>query len=245
MTNHNCKPKILEWDTNHFGVKIASFAPLNESDVIEGVKWARDNAIQLLMGRCDTSDIKVINSMEKANFLLMETLVCYKFDFLNRSVPEAKKNIPIRSILPKDIKAIGEISKTAFKDFIDHFHRDPKLNQEKCDALYEQWAINSYKDKNLAERIIIADDRGKVLGFQMTKRVNEEVAEGGLAAIDLKSQGRGIYTSLLINAMQWCKEKGFKKMEVKTQIPNYKVQRIWQRHGFEINSSLHTLHLWL
>ncbi len=196
------------------------------------------------MGRCDTSNIKVVHSMEKANFLLMETFVCYEFNFLKKSVPDAIKNIAIRSFLPKDIKTMGKISKTTFKDFIDHFHMDPKLNQEKCDALYEQWAINSYKDKNLAERIIVADDGGKVLGFQMTKRVNKEVAEGGLAAIDLKSRGKGIYTSLVINAMQWSKEKGFKKMIVKTQIPNYRVQQIWQRLGFEINGSLHTFHLW-
>ncbi len=245
MSQYERKPSLSEWDSKHFGVRIASFRPKNENDLTQGLEWARGNGIEMLMARCDTSNVPTLHGLENAGFLTMDTFVRYAFDLTNREIPEDKGSTPVRSFASADIPIIGRLARRAFRGYIGHFHNDPKLPRDRCDAVYSEWAMNSCREKRLADEVLVADYGSEVLGFLTLKALGEDTAEATLSAVDLKAQGMGIYRTFLIHGMRWSADHGFERIEVDSQVNNYPVQRVWERLGFEIYGSGHTLHLWL
>ncbi len=245
MSLYRREPSLLEWDTEHFGVRIASFSPKHDVDIPLALKWARDNRVEMLMARCDTSGALLIQDIESAGFLLMDTFVRYTFDLTKKEIPQDTGTTLVRSFLPEDIPAIGRVARRAFKGYIGHFHNDPRLPRDKCDSVYFEWAVNSCREKRLADEILVADRDGEILGFVTLKGLDERAVEGILFAVNPKAQGLGIGRSFMINGMQWCRDHGFQRMEVDSQVNNYAVQRVWERLRFEIYASGHTFHLWL
>ena len=245
MSQYEREPSLSEWDTKHFGVRIASFGPKDGNDLTQGLEWARDNSIEMLMARCDTSNVPILHRLESAGFLTMDTFVRYAFDLTKREIPEDTGSTPVRSFASADIPIIGRLARRAFKRYRGHFHNDPKLPRDRCDAVYSEWAMNSCREKRLADEVLVADPDGEILGFATLKGLGEGAAEGILFAVDPKAQGMGIYRTFMIQGMRWCAGHGFERMEVDSQVNNYPVQRVWERLGFEIYGSGHTLHLWL
>lgn len=240
------EPLVMKWDTEHFGIKIARFSPSKVSDVLESVKWAHDNGIELLMSRSDASISPLTLAQQRAGFELMDSFVQYRFDFAKSDIPESVSEFSIRPFRPEDIPDIGKVASVCFKGYISHLHNDPLLDKQKCDSLYEGWAMNSCKDKTLADEVLVAaNGNGEIVGFATLKGSDSDIAESILVGVSNEYQGRGIYRSFIIHGMQWCKSNGFRTMKVDTQVYHYAVQRVWQRLGFEIFASGHTFHLWV
>ncbi len=237
--------QLLSWDTNHFGLRMARFAPENVSDIQTAVDWSRDQGVKFLMARCDTSNVAVVHELQHHMFLLMDTFVHYTFSFAKKTIPVDSGVIPIRPFQPDDIPKIHDVARDSFKGYVGHFHSDPRLDRETCDSVYSEWAVNSCRDRNLADEVLVADRDGDLQGFATLKVLNAVSVEGALFGVAPKAQGLGIYRSFMVRGMQWCLERGFGEMEVGTQVNNYAVQRVWQRLGFEIQTSGHTFHLWL
>lgn len=244
MTSYAPQPGILEWDTRHFGITIASFGPEGPSEVEPAVRWAEAQPVALMMARCDTSSFEVIHALEAAGFRLMDTYVRYDFDFGKKEIQEDKSKIPVRSFVPDDIPQIERVAGESFGGYAGHFHADPRLPRERCDTVYSEWAANSCRDKKLADDVLVAVRDGEILGFATMKGISPTASEGIIFGVAPKAQGLGIYRSFMVNGMRWSKERGFVKMEVGTQVNNYAVQRVWQRLGFEIHGSGYTFHRW-
>lgn len=244
MSSYEREARLQEWDTKHFGVRIASFGPQRQSDVPPALESARRERIDLMMARCDTANSGCIHDLERAGFLLMDTFVRYAFPVEKRKIPDGGGKAPIRPFNPHDEPAIEAVARRSFQGYAGHFHNDPRLPREKCDALYSEWAANSCRDRNLADDILVADEGGKILGFTTLKKIAQGTAEAILFGIDPEAQRMGVGRSLMIHGLRWCEKQGFWRMEVGSQVKNYAVQRVWQRLGFEIHASGHTFHRW-
>ncbi len=72
--------QIRDWDSKHFGFKVASCYPKTDSEMYRMKDSARDNKVNLLMVRCDTDNAELVHALERSKFLLMETQVTYSFD---------------------------------------------------------------------------------------------------------------------------------------------------------------------
>ena len=239
------EPSLMTWDTEHFGFKIASFGPKEHSDIAPAMQFARSQDVKLVIARCPVENGPIVQALQKTGFLLMDTLVRYHFIFGKKELPVDTGGIPVRPVRPEDVPSVGKIAGASFKGYGGHFHNDPKLDKGKCDELYVKWAINSCRDKKVANEVFVADDHGEVLGFITAKKISEEAGDGVLACVGPKAQGNGIYRSFIVKVMHWCHEEGLKRMELGPLVNNYAVQRVWQRLGFEIYASTHTFHLWL
>jgi GNAT superfamily N-acetyltransferase len=85
---------------------------------------------------------------------------------------------------------------------------------------------------------------GVVAGFATLRMNSPEEGEGVLFGVHPCAQGRGMYWSFMVKALEWCGQRGASRMVVSTQITNLSVQKVWTRMGFELFSSYYTFHLW-
>ena len=239
------EPQVMGWDTEHFGFSIASFGPKAMSDIGPALQFARSQKVKLLMARCEVDKGPVVQALQKNGFVLMDTLVRYEFIFGNKEIPADVGQVPVRPVRPDDVEAVGQIAKAAFEGYSDYFHNHRRLDRRKCDELYMKWAINSCRDKAIADEVFVADDCGAIVGFITAKKLNAEAGDGVLACVGPEAQGKGIYRSFILQVMRWCQEQGLKRMELGPMVNNFAVQRVWQRLGWEIYAATHTFHLWL
>lgn len=245
MSEYPREPQVLDWDSRHFGVRMARFGPREPQDVPQALEWATTQGIGMVMARCGTTEVPVIHRLEASGFLLMDTFVRYAFDLTKKEIPEDTGKVPVRSFESEDIPAIGRVASRSFEGYRAHFHNDPRLPKDRCDALYKEWAVNSCRDERLADDVLVAVRDGDVVGFTTMKGLGEKAAEGVLFGVDPSAQGLGIGRSVVIHGMRWSKKRGFQRMEVDSLVNNYAVQRVWERLGFEVYDSGHTFHRWM
>lgn len=201
--------------------------------------------MRLLFARCPTAEMPVVHALAAAGFELMDTFVRYSFDLKQKDIPADRGDFTIRPSEPEDIEQIGRVAAESFVGYPSHFQNDLRLVKKRIDDLYVNWAQNSCREPRLADRVLVAEVEKRLAGFATIKGIGEDVAEGILFGVARWAQGRGLYRSLMIQAMQYLKRRDYARMEVDSQVDNFAVQRVWQRLGFEIAGSGHTFHLWL
>jgi GNAT superfamily N-acetyltransferase len=246
MNDDLSRPLVSDLDSERFGVRIGR-ANISNADEYESVLAACEKeAIRMLIVRCKTDDFHSIHRLESAGARLMDTLIYYRRNLRKDAVPEElEKNIirPIQdSDIPKIQKMVGEI----FRDYLGHYHADPRLDRTKCNEGYVEWAAKMCMDRDTSHEVLVAENSSGVLAGFATLRLNEaDEGEGVLFGVHPSFEGRGIYWSFMVHAMNWCRNRGAARMVVSTQITNTAVQKVWARLGFEVARSFYTFHLWL
>ncbi|KKK53001.1 hypothetical protein LCGC14_3099150, partial [marine sediment metagenome] len=229
---------VRDWDTNHFGIKVANYQPTTEHEVFVGLDEGREQKVKLLMARCNTAHSEAVSALEYIGFTLMETQVSYTFDFiLDFPVVE----ISIRKFKPDEVEDLVNVAKSSFPCYSGHFDNDPKIDKDKAIGVYEEWVRNACSGK-IADDVFVNDTKA---GFIIVKQLDDTTGEGVLAGVMPHERYQGIYKNLILTAMQWCKDRGLKNIVMTTRVNNYAVQKVWQRIGYEIYGSTHTFHKWL
>ena len=237
--------QISEWDTNHFGFKIAKLLYVkDQSHIQKGILESRLQGVKLLISRCPTNDFGWIHELERRGFQLMDTIIYYSIDLTDYQIPEPKYQA--RQATDNDIPAVRWIARESFKGYNSHFHADPELDKKKCDEVYELWAVNSFYDKNLADYVQITEIDGQAAMFNTIKlKDNDKIGEIALSAAHPGMRGKGVYRDSIIHGIRWIKQHGCQKLEISTQITTTNVQRSWARLGFGIDRSFYTFHHWI
>jgi hypothetical protein len=224
--------QISEWDTNHFGFKIAKLlytkAP---SHIQKAIQESKRIGSKLLISRCPTDDFGWIHELERRGFQFMDTIIYYSIDLTDYQMPEPKYQA--REATDNDIPAVRWIARESFKGYISHFHADPELDKKKC-------------DENLSNHIIVIEIERMLAAF-LTIKVKDhgKIGETVLSAVDPLVRGKAVYTDIIIHGLKWISSQGCTKFETSTQIINTSVQKAWARLGSSIDRSYYTFHLWL
>lgn len=234
--------QLSEVDSLRFGARVAR-AYVSADDVCRVWDFCRDSGVDLLIARCKTGDLRAAQEMEKFGSFLTDTLVYYSFDLIKRAIPDDSPRAVIRKIAPGDEHEVGSVAARAFRGYYGHYHADPNLDPAKCDEGYVSWAVRSCS-KEIANEVLIAEYDHAIVGFATLRANSAEEGEGVLFAVAPEAQGVGIYRSFMIQAMNWCKDEGLKRMVVSTQVTNVAVQKVWCRVGFEPANSYYTFHKW-
>jgi GNAT superfamily N-acetyltransferase len=182
--------------------------------------------------------------MEREGFLLMDTLLYYARNLATAPVPEDTGSVPIRPVRPGEEDDVMRVAAESFRGYYGHYHADPRLDCEACDAVYSSWAYRSCVSRDVADEVLVADVDGAVAGFATLRLNTPAEGEGVLFGVAPAAQGRGIYRSFMVEAMRWCVEQGAEDMVVSTQVSNTAVQRVWARLGFTASRSYYTFHKW-
>ena len=236
--------QISDWDTNHFGLKIAKLPYSKNRPLQEGIEESIFNNVKLLITRCPTNDFKRIHELEEKGFQLMDTLIFHSIDLTNFQIPETK--YPARAAITDDIPSVRNIARESFKGYISHFGADPKLDKKKCDELYELWAVNSFHDKNLADHVIVIEIEEKVSAFLTIKiKDRDKTGETILCAVHPSIRRQAVYTNIIMHGLKWIRSQGCTKFESSTQITNIPIHKARAKLGASIDRSYYTFHLWI
>jgi len=239
------KAFVSQWDSDHFGFKVAKLTVSSSEEILPSLEFCMKQEVVLLVCRCDTADIPSVHLMEQLGFLLMDTIMNSCIDLTTWKMPSTADLSGIRWHSEDDIGAITAIAEKAFTGYISHFHKDPRLAQDKCDSLYVQWAYNSCYDTNLASGMVVAELEGEVVGFLSIVPPSGGRGDFGIGAMDPKAQGKGIFPKLYYFSFDWLKTEGVKWVQDKTVVNNYAELKVLIKVGMRPFESLYTFHKWL
>jgi GNAT superfamily N-acetyltransferase len=230
-------------DEERFGIRTARASHVSAQQVAVLAGFCRTNRVKLLIARCSTGDLPAAQAMERAGYILMDTLVYYDRDLTRAPIPDDRGTVPVRPIRPGEEDQVRAVAAEAFKGYLGHYHADERLERKSCDEAYTSWAVRSCMG-NAADEVLVADLDGAIVGFATLRLTNPDEGEGVLFGVGPAAQGRGIYRSFMIGGMNWCRSQGAARMVVSTQITNVVVQKVWTRVGFEMSHSYYTFHKW-
>lgn len=235
---------VSQLDTERFGVRIARASAVTADRLPALDDFCRRHAVRMLVARCPATDLAAVQAMERAGFQLMDTLLYYQRDLTRQPFPDVPRNIPVRPARPNEADAVRDVAAAAFRDYYGHYHADPRLDRAACDAAYVDWAHRSCLSRDVADEVLVAVRDGAVAGFATLKWNSSEEGDGVLFAVHPSAQGRGIYTSFVLHAMEWFAARGGTRMVISTQVTNIAVQRSWALLGFAPSHAFYTLHRW-
>lgn len=123
------------------------------------------------------------------------------------------------------------------------FKRDTNFSSESYERLYKEW-LNRSLSKELASDVLVATIDNQVVGFITMFEKTSELADLTLLAVDLQYRGRNIASNLIKKLKQVAKLKGYKMMQVVTQLDNKPAMNLYQKNLFEISNITYIYHIW-
>lgn len=231
-------------DKQRFGFQTVQARDLSDSELVDLARFCEENAVEFSIIRVNVNHLDMVQKLEDEGYRLMDTLVYYVFQFDKKSIPSDSNNHVLRSIIPQDLEAVTAIAQDSFKGYYGHYHADPRLPKDKCDAVYIDWASNSVRSREMADDVLVVVGEKDLDGFATLRMNSPQEGEGILFGVAPHAQGKGIYQSMMIGGMNWARGKGASQMVVSTQVTNVAVQKVWARLGFEMNRAYYTLHKW-
>ncbi|HUN54472.1 MAG TPA: GNAT family N-acetyltransferase [Smithella sp.] len=234
---------ISDIDTERFGIKTARVVGLTADRLPSILDFCAKEQVTLLIARCNLADLEAAQAMEKEGFLLMDTLVYYNLDLTRRSVPADNGVAHVRPIRIHEEEAMILVAKESFRGYCGHYHADQRLDNNKCDEAYVDWARKAYASRD-SENFLAGEIEGTIVGFGVLRMNNPDEGEMFLGGIHPDFQGQRIYHSFLCKGMEWCLSKNAKKMIISTQLKNISVQKVLIKLGFELSRGYYTYHKW-
>jgi len=230
-------------DTERFGVLTARDPQVTAETLHDTLRFCRDHRVRMLVARCAAEDLAAAQGIEAAGGRLMDVLV-YWARRLDRPGPDDEARVPVRAAAPADVDDVRRVAAEAFRGYMGHYHADPRLDRETCDAVYASWAERSCVDPAVASKVLVAEHGGRIAGFLTLLERGREEQEIILNGVEPASQRHGIYRSLVLAAMAHARADGAGLLTVSTQLVNVGVQKTWARLGFELSRSHFTFHVW-
>lgn len=231
-------------DLDRFGIVTARAPLVTAADVEPALAFCRSNRVRLLIARCRTEDLAAAQRLEAEGARLMDTLVYFARP-VDRGVSEPSPAVPVRLLREGEADEVLHVAADAFSGYSGHYHADPRLDRSACDAVYASWAHRSCLDPAVADRVLVAELEGRLVGFLTLKARAPGEQEIVLNGVSPRAQRHGVYRSLVLGAVAQARADGADRLVVSTQVTNVAVQRTWTRLGFEPSHSFYTFHLWL
>jgi len=231
-------------DEKGFGIRSARASCVTLETLPEIMQFCRANEVAFLIARCRVEELDAVHAMERAGFRLMDTLLNWSRSLARVPIPTDECAVPIRSMRAGEEDSVGSIAAEIFRGYFGHYHADPRLDPQQCDAAYVSWAERSCLSKDVAQGVLVAELDERLVGF-ITLRLNSaEEGEAVIGGVLPEAQGLGIYRSFLVHSMEWCKAQSCTRMLVSTQVTNNAVQKVWARLGYEPAYAYYTFHKW-
>ena len=239
-------PLFSAVDSARFGLRVGRITLSDHAALPLAFETSYQEALRVLFIRCPTDQIALVHALEEAGARLMDTLLYYRRKVAGDDLPAEIKPNRVRPFRDTEEAAIAAIARQSFTGYQGHYHADPALSRTQADAGYVEWAVHCCRSRGPGSEVLVAEDAaGQPCGFFVVRLNTLQEGEGWLAAVAPAAEGRGIYWSLMVHAMRWCREHGVARMIVSTQLTNTATQKTYGRLGFSLQSSYYTFHLWL
>ena len=172
--------KPLPWGTEHFGVRTAEIqhllvtgAPAQRQRIAARLlkQGLQDEGSECLVHRIDPEDYPTIHALESQGFQLVDTIVHY---LCSRRGVKISGTFPLRyPVRPMSVDDIQDLlSLVRLRGFEGRFYHDHRFDRQKADEMYLQW-VTQCCHGTLADDVLVAEYRGRVVGFLTYVRLRE------------------------------------------------------------------------
>lgn len=235
---------LSDIDKERFGIRTARVVGITVKSLSSILDFCSKKNVKLLIARCSMFDLETAQAMERNGFLLMDTLVYYLINLDKKEIPSKNGAIYFRPIHADEEEAMASVAVESFRGYFGHYHADQRLDNNKCDEAYVDWARKAFASRGSDENFQVAEIDGRIVAFGVFRMNSPDEGELFLGGIHPDFHGQGIYQAFLYRAMEWCLSKNAKRIVISTQINNIAVQKILTRFGFEIARGYYTFHKW-
>lgn len=237
--------EILEWDSEHFGFRIARTRRSDFTSVKRREPYFKE--LQRLAPHCiyhfaDPDNIVAINQLHELGFEFAGTrleLFSEGKDISN--ILERSHAALIRPALMSDLARLEEIAGNSHRD--TRFFSDKRFPKAKSIELYKIWINKAFSTPDTT--ILVADIKGQAVGYGTLTAEKPGVRRIGLFAVDSSRRGLGIggylLDSLLRHAVQ---DHACHKIVVAAQGTAYPAIRLYESKGFKITGFGVWFHRW-
>ena len=152
-------------------------------------------------------------------------------DFIN------KDNLFIQNAQIDDISAVEKIAYYSFKGY-GHYAADNRLDKEKSNDIYVDWARKSCIDKSVADHMFVAKIGNQVAGFLSLKTILENDKSYGiqhLGAIDKEFRNFNVFKLLILTCLKTGIDKKHNWQQTFLLSTNMPVIRSYIKMGFKIS----------
>ncbi len=256
--------RYLKWDSKHFGFDMAEipfclFLNQNYSAsqkiasvlLSKVINYSRNCHIRHLAVKVDPQHMDFISCLQRKRFKLVATQVVYYLALNSFKAVKKKYSFSIRPYEKKDWLKMSFLARQAFSQreyWLDRFHADCSLPNDKADNLYLRWLENCIK-KIEADKVLVAELDGQTAGF-ICFRINKDInkiftvhfGQVVLNAVSPAYRRRGIYTALVNEALKWLKNKNVSLATIATQMSVVPVRKTWQNLGAHLGGAQLVFH---
>lgn len=236
---------LSKLDHSRFGIVTAKANLIEGDSVKELIAQAKALNTELLIVRMPTHCIIHAQNLEYAGGILTDTLIFYQKKKIEEYKIELTNGYSTHLAVPADAEKVELASLDIFKDYLGHYHADPRLDKNNCDAVYSSWAKNSCSKRDLADEVILIKKDFEIAAFATLKIIDNTSYEGVLFGVGKNHQGKGLHLSLMKLSQNWGLKNNKSHFVTSTQITNIAVQKNWCRVSMLPSSSFYTYHLWL
>lgn len=187
----------------------------------------------------------LINSLQiifDKNIMFTGGTICYS---INKKAPDLELDDDLKlKILEfeeyeKYSESVKNLSYESFKNYFGQYHISD-YTRPQAPMIYKNWIRDFFKNINDNNRIIVAEIKGKVVGF-LTLYKDSNACEIVLNGVDKNFRGNKIYERMSRLGVNYSNENG-KICTVSTQFDNIFPQRAWINIGFKPFYSFYLFH---
>ena len=167
------------------------------------------------------------------------TLVDTNLQFERSVTPPGQppNDVDVRLAEASDEDEIADLARLSFHH--SRFHVDEQISDEVADEIKAQWTRSYFQGKR-GDAMIVAIDRGRIVGFLLALMSVNGAMVVDLVAVDEDMRGHGVS-----GAMTWFAQTQFPQavcLRVGTQLANVPAIRCYERLGFQLVHSQYVLH---
>ncbi|MFX1418091.1 MAG: GNAT family N-acetyltransferase [Promethearchaeota archaeon] len=192
-------------------------------EVISELQEKANEQIQTLLANLsDEEQNKLVNSMSAIERIL-------------KGEPEKSKFYSIRSHRPGDI---GYITYRHGVIYADEYQLDETF--EAYVAKYMAEFIEKYD--MVKDKLWIVESGTDIIGSIAIVKINDKTAQLRWLLVEPHMRNKGIGTKLMLEALSFCKNRGYKKVILGTFSDLLVARRLYEKNGFQlINSETHPI----
>ena len=176
-----------------------------------------------------------LKALLRWGFTLVDTSLQFERTVTHPGQPPS--DVDVRLAEASDADEIADLARRSFHH--SRFHADGQIPDDLADEIKAQWTRSYFRGER-GDAMIVAIDRGRVVGFLLAMMSADGAMVVDLVAVDEDMRGHGVS-----GAMTWFAHAQFPEavcLRVGTQLANVPAIRSYERLEFQLVRSQYVLH---